>query len=882
MYEAGVQIDWNGFQANGPRLKVTLPTYAFQRERYWLDDRATSTPLAQRPASLAEMAVRFESLAELRSRCSIEAPDALAAARRFVAGATPDGSSGTIERIWRGEAEALGEIRVNAGVSPLRLQAWLFEACAAVAAAALPGGSSDEPGTPSRATFSGTPGPRAWSYVRYRALNADGTGGHLADVAIVGDDGAVIGTLEGLRFARPVSSAADGRWSDDALYKIEWRQAFTTPGSGADARGLGALAPVELIESAMRDETAALAATHGIDGYGKALAHLDALTTAHVVDTFHRLGWRPAAGSTFDADALAADLGIVASQRRLVRRFLEMLEEDGFLRSSAGSWEVLRELPTPDFEVLGEAANHHQSAGYELTLATRCGEQLLRVLKGEVEPLEVLFPGGFNSGAEQVYADSPVARLFNGLVAKVIATIVSQLPADRPLRILEVGGGTGGTTGSILPLLPAARTEYTFTDVSPLFLQRAAEKFAAYPFVEYRLYDVEKSARQQSIPVGGFDLIVAANVLHATRDLRVTVGNIAELLAPEGLVLFGEATRPARWLDLTFGLTDGWWRFEDQELRRHPLLSRSSWVALLSSLGFREPAALPAVGLEADVLDSNALIVARAPVRDERPAGIEGHWLVLADRGELGRGIAGQLSRRGATCVVAVAAAATGPAADGEWTLDPGAADGFDRLLAGIREPLAGVVHCFGLDATPLDRASSASLEHDAVLTCGSLLHLTQALLRAGGPARIWVVTRDAVSAVAGDRVTGTTQAPLWGFGRVVSLEHPELWGGLIDVSGAIVEREHGGGSGRADCFSWRRGPGRASRRRRLRAAIGPGRIDRRHAGCSSQGCVVPGDRRHRRCRTPGRARDGAAGRRPPGAAVAIRVARQKSLAGTA
>ena len=118
--EAGVQVDWNGFEGNGSRLKVTLPTYAFQRERYWLDDRATSTPLAQRSASLAEMAVRFESLAELQGRCSIEAPDALAAARRFVAGATPDGSSGTIERIWRGEAEALGEIHVNAGVSPLR------------------------------------------------------------------------------------------------------------------------------------------------------------------------------------------------------------------------------------------------------------------------------------------------------------------------------------------------------------------------------------------------------------------------------------------------------------------------------------------------------------------------------------------------------------------------------------------------------------------------------------------------------------------------------------------------------------------------------------------------------------------------------------------
>ena len=115
--------------------------------------------------------------------------------------------------------------------------------------------------------------------------------------------------------------------------------------------------------------------------------------------------------------------------------------------------------------------------------------------------------------------------------------------------------------------------------------------------------------------------------------------------------------------------------------------------------------------------------------------------------------------------------------------MDPAAPDGFDALLAGVGRAFTGVVHCFGLDSTPLDQASSASLEHAGVLTCGSVLHLTQALLRANSPARIWLVTRDAVSAISDDKVAGATQAPLWGFGRVIALEHPELWGGLIDVS---------------------------------------------------------------------------------------------------
>ena len=53
-----------------------------------------------------------------------------------------------------------------------------------------------------------------------------------------------------------------------------------------------------------------------------------------------------------------------------------------------------------------------------------------------------------------------------------------RLPDDRKLRILEVGAGTGGTTAHVLPLLPADRTEYLFTDVSPLFTARAADTSA--------------------------------------------------------------------------------------------------------------------------------------------------------------------------------------------------------------------------------------------------------------------------------------------------------------------------------------------------------------------------------------------------------------------
>ena len=63
---------------------------------------------------------------------------------------------------------------------------------------------------------------------------------------------------------------------------------------------------------------------------------------------------------------------------------------------------------------------------------------------------------------------------------------------DRALSILEIGAGTGGTTSALLPVLPAGRTRYVYTDVSPLFTARARDRFAAFPFVEYATLDISR------------------------------------------------------------------------------------------------------------------------------------------------------------------------------------------------------------------------------------------------------------------------------------------------------------------------------------------------------------------------------------------------------
>jgi acyl carrier protein/phospholipid N-methyltransferase len=190
--------------------------------------------------------------------------------------------------------------------------------------------------------------------------------------------------------------------------------------------------------------------------------------------------------------------------------------------------------------------------------------------------------------------------------------------SDRPVRILEIGAGTGSTTASVLPALPPDRALYYFTDVSDLFLSRAAEKFgSAYPFVRYGLLNIEQAPQAQGYPLHSFDVILAANVLHATPNLDQTLQHVRSLLASDGLFVLFETTTHQSWFDMTTGLIEGWQRFDDElrHAQRNPLLSPAQWEAALRAEGFEAVMAFPQPGSPAEVLGQH-VILAKAPSVD--------------------------------------------------------------------------------------------------------------------------------------------------------------------------------------------------------------------------------------------------------------------------
>ncbi|MBB4689240.1 type I polyketide synthase [Amycolatopsis jiangsuensis] len=106
--------------------------------------------------------------------------------------------------------------------------------------------------------------------------------------------------------------------------------------------------------------------------------------------------------------------------------------------------------------------------------------------------------------------------------------------------------------------------------------------------------------------------------------------------------------------------------------------------------------------------------------------------------------------------------------------------------------PIAAALSARGaevtVDGTGLSRAGEFAGVVSVLAMGGSGLASTLRLVRHGIGAPLWVLTRGAVATVPGEE-PDPDQAQVWGFGRVAALEHPERWGGLVDLPSTWDDR---------------------------------------------------------------------------------------------
>ncbi|KAL7621887.1 hypothetical protein AAE478_007387 [Parahypoxylon ruwenzoriense] len=215
-------------------------------------------------------------------------------------------------------------------------------------------------------------------------------------------------------------------------------------------------------------------------------------------------------------------------------------------------------------------------------------------IKRVCDHAEELFTGALNT-IDVLMQDNLLTEIYNH-TSFGYGDFVRLLSNSRPnLRILEVGAGTGGTTELILRDLVdeggfPIYSVYTFTDVSSGFLVKARERFSYAPNMEYKVLDISKSPLEQGFESGdgknGYDLILAANVVHATPFIGETLANIKSLLKPDGMLVLTELLPTLRTANYAFGHFSGWWLGEADARPANPLIPVERWDSELKSAGF--------------------------------------------------------------------------------------------------------------------------------------------------------------------------------------------------------------------------------------------------------------------------------------------------------
>lgn len=228
-----------------------------------------------------------------------------------------------------------------------------------------------------------------------------------------------------------------------------------------------------------------------------------------------------------------------------------------------------------------------QSADGELIV--RLGPLLVPMLRGEQAPLEVMMQDKL---LFKYYANA--FRFAPGFVqfTEMLRAVVHKNPRA---RVLEIGAGTGGATRFALKTLGTDAEggpyvdSWHFTDISSGFFEAARAEFSAHSrFLDMKFdrLDIEQDPAAQGFELESYDIVVACQVLHATKSMARTMSHVRSLMKPGAQLLLMETTQDQIDLQFIYGLLPGWWLSEEPERVSSPSLTTPFWEKILKGAGF--------------------------------------------------------------------------------------------------------------------------------------------------------------------------------------------------------------------------------------------------------------------------------------------------------
>ncbi|WP_437568968.1 methyltransferase [Sorangium sp. So ce542] len=333
-----------------------------------------------------------------------------------------------------------------------------------------------------------------------------------------------------------------------------------------------------------------------------AVERLGQTSLLSMLNALSRSGVFTDAAAVQTVDEVFARARVAAEHRPLIRRWIRVLTEQKLLRRDGDLLSAARPVGEYSDAALARAWEELKGewlatvgATGTIDYALRNAERMPDLISGAVRAVHLLFPEGRTDLARALYRESIAARYQHRAVSHLVSRIAKEWPGQRPIRLLEVGAGTGATSESLLPELSGADVDYLYTDVSRYFLDQAAPRLAGYPSVRFGLYDINAPPREQGFAPNSFDVIIGGGVLNAARNTDASIRWLNELLGPGGWLVLTEPTVEEFWVmaSQAFMLDDA---SDGRAETESTFLSLPQWNAVLDGAGLQRVLGLPGGG----------------------------------------------------------------------------------------------------------------------------------------------------------------------------------------------------------------------------------------------------------------------------------------------
>lgn len=524
-----------------------------------------------------------------------------------------------------------------------------------------------------------------------------------------------------------------------------------------------------------------------------------------VLDIFNQWGIFINPSERFSISNIIFTSGVEPKYKRLIEYLLVLLERNGVIEVDNGNMQFSESYYKGDIDSLyNTLLERYPDFQGSFKIVKYCVENYPRVLTGKVSSLSILFPDG-TPAFLQTFTNKgcTMGDCYEFLAIEALKNHINAF-GDRKVRILEVGAGAGTVAKQIFSNIQDKNIEYFYTDIGKSVLSNAQKQFEEYKFVNYKIFDIEKDPLEQGFYEGEFDIVVALNVIHATRIINNSLENLKKVMAKNGSLYIIEKVVNEPQENLVWGLTDGWWLFEDETRVHSPLMGIQQWKSCINKAGYKNIGVFPEGADEQNGAVTSLFIADNSKdemdYRDymyrvnwvEKDLNMEAHevnngvWLIFCEKSGVSSHLIYRLEQKGCSCIRVESGDCYNKLDDEYYVINAANKLDYDRLIDSLDSRivnLKGIIHLWTYGSFNDSDLSLSIIEKGQQLGALSLFYITKALFEHNVDQLMDLrIVSSFAYHLEEDRFLCPEKAPLHGIAKVISQENSKFQCYSIDL----------------------------------------------------------------------------------------------------